>query len=175
MTLPQSVIESLKAALSNSNLQIFAHQDWGSQNPQHRDLIKTKKSELNLENRFHSVSHCEGLGVICISDFPIGVDVELTARPTLKTVARMSSEAELSGAPSPASLWCAKEAAFKALKTFDQPSVISAITIGDWQNIDSQSETYRLRNSSDFKSPSENSGICVRHEHFTISFFQFQP
>ncbi|XGC80691.1 4'-phosphopantetheinyl transferase superfamily protein [Bdellovibrio bacteriovorus] len=174
MTLSKSVIESLQNMLHDSDLRVYCDSTWGSDNPEHRALIQHSLNDLKLSKDQHiSISHCQGAGIFVVSRFPIGVDVEVKERVTEKVVARISTAEELSNAPSFSSLWCAKEATFKALKTYQQPSVVSAITVGDWQKIDSQVETFKLMNSANFNSPSENRGVCVHTERHSYSFFIF--
>ncbi|WP_374029392.1 4'-phosphopantetheinyl transferase superfamily protein [Bdellovibrio bacteriovorus] len=174
MTLSQSVIESLQKSLRCPDLQVFMKPEWGSHNPQHRTLIREEIKFL-MQGRclYSSISHCHGMGLVAISSFPVGVDIEITDRVQDRVMARVSSQEEFQAAPSSASLWCAKEACFKALRPFQQPSVISQITVGAWEKIDSQTETYRLSNSSDFAAPSENRGVVLRVPEHTISFFVF--
>ncbi|UOF00588.1 4'-phosphopantetheinyl transferase family protein [Bdellovibrio reynosensis] len=174
MTLSKSVIESLQKYLQNSDLNIYTDECWGSKNPGHRELIHSFRSSLGLtEKIFSSISHCADVGVLASCTFPIGVDVELKTRVSEAVIARISSEGELHAAPSFSALWCAKEAAFKALKTFEQPSVVSAITVGDWQKIDSHLETFKLLNAANFNSPSENRGVCIHTDTHSYSFFIF--
>lgn len=173
MALSQSTIEFLQNSLV-SDLQIFAKPEWGSQNPSHRELIRTELASIFADKNLHtSISHCDGMGVVVASSFPLGVDVEISARVEKKVAARVSSPEEVSAAPSPTSLWSAKEAVFKALRSYNQPSVISKISVGAWKNIDSQTETYRLLNPADFSSPSENKGVVVHFNQHTYSFFVF--
>lgn len=174
MVLPESIIESLKNHLKNPDIKILVASEWGSQNPSHRDLIRAKLTEIQSDQTpYSSVSHCEGAGVIILAPFPVGVDVEVTSRVAEKIIARVSSPEELQHASSTAALWCAKEACFKALRSYRQPSVISEISIGAWQNLDSQIETYQLLNPENFNSPSRNHGFSVHFLLHTYSFFIF--
>nr|WP_295904205.1 4'-phosphopantetheinyl transferase superfamily protein [uncultured Bdellovibrio sp.] len=173
MALSQSTIEFLQKSLV-SDLQVFAKPEWGSQNPAHRELMRAELSALFADEKLKtSVSHCEGVGVVVASRSPVGVDVEVHTRVEEKTVARVSSHEEVLAAPSPTSLWSAKEAIFKALRSYDQPSVISKISVGAWKNIDSQTETYRLLHPEIHGSPSENRGVVMHFGEHTYSFFVF--
>ncbi|MBV2169253.1 MAG: hypothetical protein KUL82_11165, partial [Bdellovibrio sp.] len=101
MTLPQSIIESLKNHLQNPDIHILIDSAWGSQNPQHRELIRDKLTEVkNDKTPYSSVSHCEGVGVVVLAPFPVGVDVEVTSRVEERIIARVSSPEELQHAPS---------------------------------------------------------------------------
>lgn len=174
MALSSILLEFLKKQPGFSDAQVFEKAAWGSQNPSHRTLMREELSALFSDSTLHtSVSHCEGSGIVVASRFPIGVDVEVSARVEDKVVARISSLEELKAAPNAAALWSAKEACFKALRSYEQPSVISKISVGAWQNIDSQTETYRLLNAEEFYSPSENHGIVLFSEPFVYSFFVF--
>lgn len=174
MTLSESVIKSLKKHFPCSDLEVLMHTEWGSKNPENRPLIRSELLKaLNGRCLYTSISHCPDLGVAVIAPSSIGVDVEVRERVTAPVMARISKEEEMLVAPSLSSLWCAKEAAFKALRPYEQPSVLSKISIGDWQNIDSQIETYRLINASEFNSPSENRGVIIHSATHTFSFFLF--
>lgn len=91
---------------------------------------------------YASISHCDQGGGFCVSETrPVGFDVELAVRVSERTVARICAGAdEVRSAPSPAALWCAKEAAFKSLlSTGFQPSIVAAITTTDWRASDATS------------------------------------
>ncbi len=173
LVLSEQLTESAQKFLQSPGLQVHARPEWGSHNPAHRDLIRAEIQKLLPENWHSSTSHTEGVGVIVLSPHPIGVDVEVTERVSDKTVARVSSPEELAAAPSAAALWCAKEACFKALRSYDQPSVISKISIGSWENIDSQTETFRLSNYETFNSSSENRGVVKKISTWSLAFFIF--
>ncbi|MFV8257124.1 4'-phosphopantetheinyl transferase superfamily protein [Bdellovibrio bacteriovorus] len=173
LVLSEQLTESARKLLQSPGLQIHARPEWGSHDPAHRELIRAEIQKLLPENWHSSTSHTEGLGVIMLSASPIGVDVEVTERVTDKTVSRVSSQEELTEAPSAAALWCAKEACFKALRSYDQPSVISKISIGSWENIDSQTETFRLSNPETFNSSSENRGVMMKISTWSLAFFIF--
>lgn len=173
LVLSEKLTESARKLLHSPGLQIHARPEWGSHNPAHRDLIRAEIQKLLPENWHSSTSHTEGLGIIVLSPCPVGVDVEVSERVTDKTVARVSAAEELSAAPGAAALWCAKEACFKALRSYDQPSVISQISIEAWENIDSQTETFRLSNPEKFNSSSENRGVVMKISTWSLAFFIF--
>ena len=75
----------------------------------------------------------------------LGVDIEEFARITPAAVARISKAEELDLAPHAAHLWAAKEAAFKTLALTQQPSVISKVTIFDWQPTSKNSFHFRFK------------------------------
>ncbi|UXR65900.1 4'-phosphopantetheinyl transferase superfamily protein [Bdellovibrio bacteriovorus] len=172
MIFSESTLESFRNILHCPSLQIFAHTDWGSNNPSHRELLRAEiQKHTSGTTLYHSVSHTHDLGMFALCEFPIGVDLEITLRVQDKVVARISTDEELRIAPNPSALWCAKEACFKALKTFEQPSVVSRISVGDWKKIDSQTETFALLNSTDFKSSSEGRGIVRQISQWSFCFF----
>ena len=172
MIFSESTLESFQNILHCPSLKIFAHPDWGSHNPNHRDLLRAEiQKHTQGKTLYHSVSHTHDLGMFALCESPIGVDLEITSRVQERVVARVSSEEELRAAPGASALWCAKEACFKALKTFEQPSVVSKISIGRWEKIDSQTETFTLLNSPEFKSPSEGRGVVTEISQWSLCFF----
>lgn len=176
MMLNSNHLEFLESFFAVPHFKVFSKPEWGSQNPEHRNLLRaelTQQTQIHASAGYHSISHCPAVGVLVLSSHPIGVDVEKTARVELKIVARVSSSQELVITPSPASLWCAKEAAFKALRPYQQPSVISDISIEGWQKIDSQIETFHMRNPSDFQAPVKNKGVVIHADEMTYCFFIF--
>ena len=164
-------IEILKKLLSAPELQVFVQENWGSQDPTHRESLR--EFAQNFAHAFTSRSHTQGAGVFVAHFSAVGVDIEVSDRVTPAVVARIASAEELKAAPSPASLWSAKEAAFKALYAFDQPPVVSKISIGDWKKIDSRTETFRLINSLEFNAPVNGSGVLLTVSQFTFGFFAF--
>jgi hypothetical protein len=83
-----------------------------------------------------SISHTPSLGgfVYLKQAGPrLGFDLEDIARVHTKVVSRVSTPEELSAAPSPAQLWVAKEAAFKALR--GRPKVIAALHARAWRSV----------------------------------------
>ncbi len=174
LLLPENMIESIQKLVPRAGLKITVSPLWGSQNTGHRALLHQEHLRQNPDNSlFHSISHSPGLGILVLANVPVGVDVERSQRVEAPIVARVSSSEELQRAPSPAALWCAKEACFKALRPYNQPSVLSKISVGEWQNIDSQIETFQLLNPTDFNSPSENLGIVIHSSHHSFAFFVF--
>lgn len=125
---------------------------WGASNPQHKELIYAALDQALQKNpgAFSSVSHTLSEGGFALSADPIGFDIEVTARVTKEIVARISTPEELALAPNFASLWCAKEAAFKALKTLKPPPVLSQIKIHFDKNHQDRSAVFRVENEKDF-------------------------
>jgi 4'-phosphopantetheinyl transferase len=174
MFLDENIFSSVPELLNCPTLQIFMKHEWGSKNPSHRELIRTELSELLSDrSKFTSISHCPDMGIVIAANAPVGVDVEITSRVESKIVARVSSDREVVDTTSAAALWCAKESSFKALQIYDQPSVVSAISIGDWKKIDSQTETFRMLNTESFKAPASHKGVIIKSQFLTFSFFAF--
>ena len=63
----------------------------------------------------------------------MGFDLEQPARAKEKTVLRISNKEELSASPSPASLWSAKEAAYKSVSSILSGAAIRQISVFDWK------------------------------------------
>ena len=141
-----------QAALKEPSLKIFSANSWGASNPQHKELIYSALDQAlqSLNGYFSSVSHTTTEGGFALSSCPIGFDIEITNRVTPEIVARISSPKELASAPDVASLWCAKEAAFKALKTFQQPKIVSQIEIQFDRNEYDRCTVFRVENEKDF-------------------------
>lgn len=171
----QSTLESLKKLLQVKDLTVEISEQWGSHNSHHRELLHNARAEalLRTPDMQVSISHTHDLGVLAFCPAPIGVDIEKTERVQSQVVQRVSSAEELRNAPSPASLWCAKEACFKALRSYAQPSVVSAISIGNWTKIDSHTETFELLNFSNFSAPLAGHGLVYHLANHTLGFFIF--
>lgn len=108
--------------------------EWGSLHDGHREKIR---SAIGSHREF-SISHSKGAGgFIAVSEgsgrsLPVGFDIEVRERIRPVVVQRILSKADEVRADAPmALLWSAKEAAFKAMKGFEQPPVISDISIHD--------------------------------------------
>lgn len=164
-------LKSAQDLFQDPSLQLFCKPEWGSKNEDHRDLIQTQIATIkeSSPDLCTSLAHAQDLGFIGTSRFVIGVDAERSDRVLPKIVERVSSFAELPMAPSAAALWCAKEACFKALRSFKQPPVISWLSIGDWQR---QQEggifTCRLLNAELFEAPITN--LCAVLQTYDHTF-----
>lgn len=140
-----------------------------------REILGAPKLEIflgsdfreHLEKRgsgFSSISHTQDLGGYVFLPMTesayadaIGLDIEIISRVTDPIVKRIcKTEQEFKNAPSAAALWCAKEAAFKALRGADQPQVISEIEISEWKT-NSHFETFSF-----FSLGVRQSGLCLR-------------
>lgn len=173
--LSQTALEFFRESLKVNDLSLQLSEEWGSKNPQHRELIhKARSLAMQDQHNLHaSISHTHDLGILAFCSLPIGIDIEKTERVHVDVVRRISSAEEILNAPSPAALWCAKEASFKALRSFQQPSVVSAISIGNWAKIDSHTETFELLNFSKFSAPLAGHGLVFQLPNHTLGFFVF--
>lgn len=158
-----------QTALSDLSLKIVSLNSWGSANPQHKELIYAALDQALQKNpgAFSSVSHAALDGGFALSAYPVGFDIEISARVSKETIARISSPEELELAPSFASLWCAKEAAFKALKTFKQPQVVSQIKINFDKNHQDRCAVFRVENEKDFGA---SRGLGVTYHTSTLTY-----
>jgi hypothetical protein len=186
-------IERIQATLNCPSLEMHMSPLWGAETAEHRFRIRQflleniracggpEKIEdiLNLEKvpvmsaTKLSISHCPEFGIIVFAKNPVGVDVENIERIHDSIASRMATAQEFSSAPNAASLWVAKESAYKALYSFRQPPVMSQIETGRWQKLDSHSETFELLNHQEFDAPA-GKGLVIRNKLHALSIFVFQ-
>lgn len=172
-------LSEIQKILSLKKLNVQLRTSWGSFNDNYRDLIHEELRELQAKAYpffDSSISHCQSLGGFVFTEFEqndflqIGFDIELTDRVTDKISSRIShSPNEYSEAPSPASYWVAKEAAFKSLKGKYQPKTVGEIALGRWTSGVSQYETVRVQNFDNFESKDIN-GVVFRKDFLGISY-----
>lgn len=153
-------IATIKSILEINHLELVIRSDWGSNSAHYRESIHGDlKKQMAKAYPFSdsSISHCQNLGGYAFSMFDsnhvhqIGFDLEESNRVRPEIAKRVSfNEDEFAAASSAASLWVAKESAFKCLKGPRQPHVISEIEIGDWQKTDSHFETTLVKNAKKF-------------------------
>lgn len=167
----------IRQELDDPTIEIFLQENWGSQNENYREFLHT---DLKLRGASvdSSISHTEGLGGYVFTqklNSKIGLDIEVVSRVRAEVAKRICQDVtEYTNAPSSASLWAAKEAAFKALKGPKQPQVVSEIIIGQWRIHDSQYETCRLENLQNLEK-SVAKGIVLQKSGFVFSFFSVLP
>ncbi|MBL7672161.1 MAG: hypothetical protein JNM39_16895 [Bdellovibrionaceae bacterium] len=151
------------------SLEIRLSREWGAEHSTHRQDIRqgilnsfptvvNSHDILNLGQapimtpataglphpRF-SVSHTTGLGGFAASlQGSIGFDIEVVARVTSQIAQRVAIGKELELAPNPAVLWVAKEAIFKGLRPFLQPTTLSQIETICWKKVDPLFNTFEL-------------------------------
>lgn len=129
---------------------------------------------------FASISHTSVCGGYVISRTPIGFDIELSTRVSERALARIASDDEMLKLSdhklSPAYLWTAKEAAFKAISSLkgEKLSVISQLQVGNWQKLSSQVETFSVLNLQNFSNRS-GVGVSIEESGHTLSFFLVGP
>lgn len=168
----------LRSAMNEPSLELHLQEDWGSQEFEHR--AKIHQAVAALRPTSHSISHTMGLGGFAItnSTHQIGFDIELFDRVTEVVAKRVCLiPAEFDRAPSPAHLWVAKEAAFKALRGKDQPAVISEIELGAWTKLASQIETFQVLNPANPMKMAKTApiGVVFRKNQFIFSVFLLVP
>lgn len=183
------LVGTLRNFFQTQDLRIWSQALWGAQSPEHRQLLRAhaaralnsqaeeifelSKPLTRFEENYISISHSKECGVIGMAPFPLGIDVESLARVKKEIVARMViNPSELQNAPHPAALWSAKEASFKALVHFAQPSAMSQIEIGNWHQLDSQMSSFQIKNGEDFKAPS-GKGLVICNETSCLALFVF--
>lgn len=131
-----SEIEEIKTILGLQHLEYELQPEWGSKNQHHQNLIHAEIKKLGVYNPRFSISHTLSLGGFIWTndiDTTVGLDVEIVKRVRPEIAVRVCRlPAEYFRAPSPSSLWSAKEACFKALRGPNQPYVISEIEMKDW-------------------------------------------
>ncbi|MFM6930058.1 MAG: 4'-phosphopantetheinyl transferase family protein [Bdellovibrio sp.] len=174
MTISQNMLELLRQSLHAPELQVYAKPEWGSDHPDHRSLLHAERDKIlsqSTDKLYSSISHTKGMGVLVLCHKPLGVDVELISRIHKGVVERVSNSEELQTAPDLSALWTAKEAAFKATREYNQPSVLSDISIGDWKNIESQLETFTLLNHRTHGLSSGERGACLKISSYCFGFF----
>jgi phosphopantetheine--protein transferase-like protein len=167
-------LDKFKNLLNCPELTIHTHETWGSNNPDHRSLIRNFIVENLSDNpKIHnSISHCRELGLVAVASKNIGIDIEEIARVKEAVIKRMSTEKEIQSAPDFACLWAAKEASFKALMNYKQPMVVSRLEIGNWQKMYSQIETFKLLNNQEFVAPI-GQGLVFKEDTHVVSIFVF--
>ncbi|MFN8791380.1 MAG: 4'-phosphopantetheinyl transferase family protein [Bdellovibrionales bacterium] len=155
----QRIFDSVVSVVGSEVFYAEMQPDWGSQHPQHRDLIRRALNEylqrehpeeinesiLDLETPpvlkklRVSISHTQGLGGFVVSARSAGLDIEQTRRIRPEVLERISSEDERRRCPRPELLWTAKEAVFKCSSQY---VMITQISIDSW--FVSQNETFQF-------------------------------
>jgi 4'-phosphopantetheinyl transferase len=180
LILNKAEIETIQKYLQLENLEIILRPDWGSENPDFRESLHGElKKRMAKAYPFSdsSISHCPSMGGFAFTMFDsnhvlqIGFDIEEDLRVRIETARRICDTAEeYDAAPSPASLWTAKEAAFKCLKGPKQPIIVSAVEVSNWQTVASQYETVEVKNPHQFNY-ARIQGIVVKKQPYTLTFF----
>jgi 4'-phosphopantetheinyl transferase len=182
-------IEQIQKTTGIDFLNLYLKNEFGSENLNHRQLIRSQiiqnhsdqlsvAENKNIQNLdlppkakklFFSISHNQSLGGYSVSNEPHGFDVELKSRLTDAIILRVSAGAEVLEAPDLKFLWCAKEAAFKALG--DNTVIISDLNICHWS---SQNKTglwsFRVSSTKTLELK-RNSGFIFTDSHQIFSIF----
>ena len=128
----------LQARFNNPFLQLDCRPEWSSLSENHREHIRARVNQSNVQSS--SVSHCQNMGGYVASNKAVrlGLDMEENNRITIEVLQRMFSKDEIDTCPEPSALWCAKEALYKALKEDGQPQVLSELPPLQWQRVSEQ-------------------------------------
>lgn len=130
----------------------YRHQIRGSLASQLQNLTPLEKSEVldlsrtpGLHNWSVSISHCQALGGWVAKSKPshIGFDLEVKSRIEPKLVQRIATPKEISAAPDPSYIWCAKESYYKYLEKA-QPVTFTELQITDWLRQADQTWTFSM-------------------------------
>lgn len=154
--------------LQCQSLEIRLSREWGAEHSTHRQDIRQgilnsfptlnsleilnlsqapvmTPATVSLPHPRFSISHTTGLGGFAVSlQGSVGFDIEVVARVTSKIAHRVAIGKELELAPNPAVLWVAKEAIFKGLRPFLQPTTLSQIETICWKKVDLLFNTFEL-------------------------------
>jgi 4'-phosphopantetheinyl transferase len=197
---PKTLEEHFRHFLSCPDLILRMRSDWGAKQPnfreklrhgiwqelaggqQRQDSVRDRRNLLDLEElpslegHFISISHCQDFGgFVATTKGPVGFDIEIVKRVTTAAMERMATREEVQQAPSVASLWVAKEAAFKALRWGSQPSTISQIETTGWRKHPSLYESFTIKNPERFASPSgdfsKGLGVVIAHEIYLFCIY----
>jgi phosphopantetheinyl transferase len=153
MTFSREELDDMAILLGVQSLELYLKPEWGAHADGHREKIRLDLSERAYgKDDFTdtSVSHAQDLGGYAMihhskgETTTVGFDLEVVTRVKPEVAARVCEDpAEFAAAPSPAALWCAKEAGFKALKGPDQPPVLPYLVVHSWKR-KSQYETFEI-------------------------------
>lgn len=177
-------LEEVTKYLSPAAVEIYICSSWGQSEAGFRSEIRNflslrfgvKSKELpnpiykrSISGRWISVSHCMDYGMVVISKFPIGCDIETTLKVNPKVIKRISHSLEDVTVYPNAAIWTAKEAAFKLLAHYKQPSSLSLIRLGDWRSIGCDAHFFTLKNIEEFGVFQLPFGMIFRFDHCTCA------
>jgi hypothetical protein len=128
---------------------------------------------LNLipksEKIFFSISHHYKTGGYTACSVAHGFDIELKSRISNQIIHRVSTPDEISESPNIQFLWCAKEAAFKAMSSAHL--TISDVCCTGWTSqIKTDLWMFALKSSEDFDL-NRNKGFVFQDQNQIISIF----
>ena len=149
----EKVLENFRRTLRLEDLDIFIGRATSSPRPdlrkqlvevlEQKEIAHNTQQMLNLDQipRLNegdvSLSHCPKFQGLMISQKSghLGFDIEDPDRVTTELALRVSDNDQLQRAPDPASLWVAKEAAFKALSKSHGAKLLSEISMNQWMPV----------------------------------------
>lgn len=162
------------AASVDEGLRIILNQDWSSQQPNNRLVIRqflethfsahfTREqlallNDLNwlpeAEQGYFSISHSKFMGGLSYSKYKHGLDVEEIRRISIDVLKRTCTAEEFEKAPRAEFLWVAKEAGLKALSgdygylRSSMPLLVSDLECVDWSShFENRVFGFRLKSS----------------------------
>lgn len=185
----------IKKSIGCVTLDLNIYSEFSSQQNNHRALIRehivknydanlSAQEKINIQNLdllpqseklFFSISHNQNAGGYTASSLEHGFDIELSSRISEKIVTRVSTTAEVNEAPDYKFLWCAKEAAYKALDftKSDANLIVSDFEIYDWA---SQNKTglwcYRVRSDKTLELKRNTGFLFVVNEQIFSIYFK---
>lgn len=184
-------ISEIKNLVGCDTLDLNIFSEFSSEQNNHRALIRehiiknydsslSAQEKINIKNLdmlpqskdlFFSISHNQNMGGYTTCSLKHGFDIEVLFRISEKIVTRVSTIAEIKNAPDYKFLWCAKEAAYKALSNSNL--IISDFEIYDWV---SQNKTglwcYRVRSDKTLELKRNIGFLFVANEQMLSIYFK---
>lgn len=124
-----------------------------------------------------SISHCSVYGGFVFSfdkAVSLGLDVELIERPGVRPLTRVSTKEEIEAAPLPASLWTAKEAAFKCAQAIDRKlTLLRECIISNWHQ--RESKIWRFSFQTNKSVHTNGQGILFLFENKVLTLTSIKP
>ena len=146
---------------------------WGSDIPGSKYLLMDSLKDF-VTFKF-SKSHCENLGgyfaVNPKTTTGVGLDIEEPNRITYSVVRRIYPKVTEDNFKE---TWVALEAAFKGLRGFKQPQTLSQLTLEGFEKINSQIETFCLKDSQNYGVKNTRGLVFKTDSHF-FAFFMCTP
>jgi phosphopantetheinyl transferase (holo-ACP synthase) len=146
-----------------------------------RESILDVRQRPQFSDFTYSISHTGTIAAFTVmqdAHAGIGIDVESASRVTERVCHRVCASAlELASSPTPAMLWTAKEAAFKALSNFStrnhesaaMPEVISQIEIVNWQIASDNIWTFEFTTFDKPENAHFGCGAAVEAQNLSLS------
>jgi hypothetical protein len=177
----QKLILGAQSILSTKSLDVILAKEFGSANStscstwrENLELAVNAK-RIDNANLCASISHANFIGGAAFleeHEGTVGFDVEETNRVLPEVALRVSDPHQAKIAPTPAALFVAKEASFKALRGPRQPSVLSKVEILEWLNCPISPSFYKFR--AGLKNESfQWFGVCFEFGSHTLGLSVF--